>query len=147
MQKRFGIGFSAGGPLSILGIEADVNLTEDFSLSGGLGTGLTYNTGMVKGRYFINGDWVSPYLGLAVARWWTEGTRETKVAPAVLNSKFLEPGTNLRDGFNVWLVAPSIGVQFMHAMGLSVFAEVHYLFRLFSMSNGTYAGLGLHWYM
>src|SRR4051812_49308480 len=63
MRKRFGLGMSAAGPLSMVGIEADVNITEDFSVSGGIGTGIDYSTFMVKGRYFLLGEWVSPYIG------------------------------------------------------------------------------------
>jgi hypothetical protein len=146
MQKRFGIGFSAAGPLAVLGLEVDFNITETFSVSGGLGTGLDYSTMMVKGRYFLPGKWVSPYIAAGFARWWTSGTKEKSVSPSVLANRFLSPADDLTKGFNVWMVYPALGVQFMHPLGISFFAEAQYLFRLFSMSNGTYAGLGMHWY-
>lgn len=146
LKKRFGLGFGAGGGLAVLGIEADVNITSDFSISGGIGTGIDYSTFTVKGRYFIPGEWVSPYAAVGFARWWTNGTRETQVGPSVLANKFLEPNQDLSQGFSVFLVYPAVGVQFMHVMGLSIYAELQYLFRLFSFANGTYAGLGAHWY-
>ncbi len=146
LRKRFGLGVSAGGPLALFGAEADVNLTEDVSLSAGLGTGIDYSTFMVKARYFLLGEWVSPYIGGGVARWWTDSLKDSRVSPAVLANKFLRPGEGGVNGFSAWIVYPCIGVQFMSRMGFEVFAEVHYLFRLFSMSNGTYAGMGMHWY-
>ena len=37
MAKRFGIGVEAGGALAVMGISVDVNITENFSVGGGLG--------------------------------------------------------------------------------------------------------------
>jgi len=145
-QKRFGIGLSAGGPLSVLGTEVDVNLSEYASISAGIGTGLDYSTMMIKTRFYLPGKWVSPYLGGGFARWWTAGTRQTKLGPSVLVNRFLPSDYNYADGFNVWMFYPTAGVQFMHPLGIAFFAEVEYLFRLISFSNGTYAGIGMHWY-
>ncbi len=146
MKKRFGMGVSAAGPLGMLGVEFDVNLYEDVSLSGGIGTGLHYNTSMLKARYFLLGEWVSPYLALGLARWWSNGTKAAEIGPSVLTNKFLGPETDPRRGFDVVMLTPALGVQFMHPMGLAVFAEIYYLFRLVDFSNGTYAGMGMHWY-
>lgn len=146
MQKRFGVGFSAAGPLSMLGIEADVNLSPTLSLSAGFGTGIDYSTMMIKARYFLLGEWVSPYLGIGISRWWTEGTTAEKVSPSVLMNRFLGPDYDLTQGFNLFVLSPSVGVQFMHPMGMAFFAEIQYLFKLFDFANGTYAGMGVHWY-
>ena len=145
MQKRFGIGVSAGGALSVLGVEMDINLTETVSVSGGLGTGLDYSTFMVKAKYFLLGENVCPYFTAGFARWWTNGTREKTIGPAVLVNKFLEVN-DYSKGFSVWIVYPGVGVQFFHSMGFSVYAELQYLFKLFNFSNGTYAGMGVSWY-
>lgn len=145
MMKRFGIGVSAGGGLSVLGLEVDFNLSEDISLTGGLGSGLDYSTLEVKGKYFLLGEQVSPYFAMGLARWWTNGTREKDIGPAVLRNVFLDT-SDYSQGFSVWMVTPAIGVQFYHLEGFSVYAEVQYLFKLFSMSNGTYAGMGLSWF-
>lgn len=146
LAKRFGIGFSAGGPLAVLGIVADVNITPNFSVGMGFGTGLDYNTFMASGRYYLLGEWVSPYVGLAVARWWSDGTNASKVSPTLLADKFLGAGYDYTKGFSVFLLSPSLGVQFMHPMGFAISAEVSYLLRLMDMNNGTYAGLSAHWY-
>jgi len=146
MEKRFGFGFSAAGPLSLLGMEFDINLSENVSIGAGLGTGLDYSTMMVKARYFLLGKSVSPYFGAGLARWWSQGTSESNLAPSILATKFLPADANPEDGFNVFLVYPVIGVQFMHPMGLAVFAEIQYFFKLMTLANGAYAGLGMHWY-
>jgi hypothetical protein len=146
MEKRFGIGFSAGGPLSILGIEADVNFTEQFSVSGGVGTGLDYNSLMLKARYSLLGKWVSPYFAAGFARWWSGGTNAKNLGPSLLTNTFLPPGYDTSKGFDVCMVYPAFGVEFMHPAGVSFFGEVQYLFKLFDLANGFYGGLGMHWY-
>jgi len=146
MEKRFGVGISAGGPLSMFGMEVDFNLTPNISVGGGIGTGLDYSTAMIKARYFLLGRSVSPYFGAGFARWWSAGTLETKFSPQGLTSDFFPNQADFKDGFSVFLFYPVIGVQFMHAMGLSVYAELQYLFKLVTLANGTYAGLGMKWF-
>lgn len=145
-SRRFGVGASAGGPLAVMGVEADVNFDENLSIGLGLGTGIAYTTFMAKARYFLLGEWVSPYMGLAVARWWTDGTQSTSVGPGLLTDKFLPPGYDLRQGFSLFLLAPSVGVQFMHPMGFAVSVELQYLVKLLDFANGAYGGLSAHWY-
>lgn len=141
MKKRFGIGVAAAGPLAVLGLEVDVSVTEEISISGGLGTGLDYSSLTLKGKYFLLGEKVSPYLAAGVARWWTDGTRETNLGPSILKNKFLS-GNSFADGFNVWMLYPALGVQYMHPTGVSLYAEVQALFKLPTLANGTYAGVG-----
>jgi len=146
MQKRFGIGLAAGGGLAVMGLEVDFNLTETFSMTGGIGTGVDYSTFNVKARYYMPGKWVSPYIGAGFARWWSGGTDAKQIGPSVLANKFIDPGQDLRQGFSVFILYPTLGVQFMHAMGFSVSGEVMYLFKVPDFANGTYAGLSAHWY-
>ena len=144
-ERRFGAGVSAGGPLSSLGMEIEFNLEPEISIAGGLGTGGSYSTLAVKGRYFLLGDQVSPYFLMGIARWWSDGTSERDIGPSVLKNIFLE-GADPRSGFSVWTLYPGIGVQFLHDSGFSLYAEAHYLFKVPSFSNGTYAGLGMSWF-
>lgn len=146
MQKRFGIGVGIAGGLSVLGLEVEINLTDSVSLMGGLGTGSDYSTFALKAKYALLGRTVSPYFALGFGRWWSGGTRERNIGPSVLANKFLDPGADLREGFSVFMAYPAFGVQFLHSMGLSFYAEVQYLFKLMSFANGTYAGAGVSWF-
>ena len=146
LDRRWGFGASAGGQLSMMGVETDVNVNEAFSISAGLGTGVDYATNMLKFKYYVSGQWVSPFIALAVARWWTENSLEPGVRPSVLANKFLDPKDNLKNGFDIWLLSPSFGVQFMHSTGMSFYFELEYLFKLPNFAHGTYAGGGLLWY-
>lgn len=146
LRKRFGIGAGVAGQLAMMGVEADVNISENASVGAGAGTGIDYSTSFVKVRSYLSGQWVSPYLAVAVARWWSSGIRALTVRPSVLANKFLEPGQNLNKGFDMWIVSPGFGVQFMHPTGLSFYAELEYLFKVPNFVNGTYAGLGILWY-
>ncbi|NBX91818.1 MAG: hypothetical protein EB078_10360 [Proteobacteria bacterium] len=145
LERRFGVGLGVGGPLSVLGLEVEFNLSSDVSLVGGIGSGHDYSTFAARGKYFFLGDQVSPYFLLGFARWWSQGTTQTDVGPAVLKNIFLQ-GEDPRQGFSVWTVYPGIGVQFIHDSGFSMYAEAHYLFKMPSFSNGTYAGLGASWF-
>jgi len=145
MERRFGAGIGVGGPLSALGLELEFNLSPEWSLAGGLGSGMDYSTLAVKGKYFLLGDQVSPYFLFGFARWWSEGTVNREIGPSVLKNVFLQ-GQDPRNGFNVWTAFPGIGVQFLHDSGFSVYAEAHYLFKMPNFSNGTYAGLGASWF-
>lgn len=146
MQKRFGVGVSAAGPLSIMGLEIDVNLTEEVGVGLGFGTGIDYSTFMAKGRYYLMGKWVSPYLAVGVANWWSSQRPSGDLKPSILTSKFLDPNQDLSNGFSLWMIYPAFGVQFMSAMGLAFYAEMQYLVKMFSFANNLYAGVGVHWY-
>ena len=141
MKKRVGLGVSIAGPLSVMGLELDVNVTELATVGVGLGTGLDYSTFMLKGKYFLMGEKISPYIAAGIARWWTDGTRETNIGPSVLKNKFLS-GANYKDGFDVWMLYPALGLQYMHPMGISIYAEIQALFKIPTLANGTYAGVG-----
>jgi hypothetical protein len=147
MTKRFGVGVAAAGGFAMMGIEVDFNITETFSISGGIGTGLDYNTFNVKGRYYLLGKAVSPYIGAGLARWWSPPTDSKNLGPSVLVNKFIDSGTNIaQDGFSAYIIYPCVGVQFMHPLGIEFSLEAEYLFKVASFANGTYAGLGVHWY-
>jgi hypothetical protein len=141
MKKRFGLGVAAAGAYSVMGVEADVNINENVSVAGGLGTGLDYSTFTLKGKYYLLGQRVSPYFGLGLARWWTDGIKDTNIGPSLLKNKFLS-GSDYIQGFNVWMLYPAIGVQYLHPMGIALYAEIQALFKLPTLANGTYAGLG-----
>lgn len=146
LEKRFGIGATAAGGLGILGLQIDINVTSDFSMTGGIGTGLDYNSVMVEGKYYLLGKSVSPYIAFGISRWWSDGTNEKHPSPSLLGDKFLKDEINLTQGFDLFIVYPAIGVQFMHAMGFSFYAEAQYMFKLMNMVHGAYAGLGVLWY-
>lgn len=146
MDKRFGIGVSAAGPLAIFGIEIDINVSEDFSLSGGIGTGMDYSTMSVKSRYYLLGKNVSPYIGLGMARWWSNSVASRDLAPSFLSRSFLPDDFRPENGFNVFMIYPVLGVQYLNVMGLEFSAEVMYLVKLMNMASSPYAGVGVHWY-
>lgn len=145
--RRFGVGFSAGGPLGVFGIDMDVNLSEFLSLGGGFGTGFDYNSFMFKARYFILGTRVNPYIAFGFARWYSRtGIDDPKsVRPGLLVRNFLK-GEDLSGHFAVNFLFPAIGVQYLHPWGFAVFGELYYFLKLNGIAHASYAGLGFHWY-
>lgn len=146
MDKRFGIGVTAAGPLAIMGIEIDINVAEDFSLSGGIGTGMDYSTMAVKSRYYLLGKSVSPYIGLGMARWWSSSVSSRDIAPGFFAKSFLPEDFKPETGFNVFMMYPTLGVQYLNVMGIEFSAEVMYLVKLMNFASSPYAGAGVHWY-
>lgn len=141
LKKRVGLGLTAAGPLSVIGLELEINLTEEVTAGIGLGTGLDYSSFALKGKYFLLGDRVSPYVGGGIARWWTDGTSESNVGPSILKNKFLS-GSDYSNGFDIWMLYPCVGIQYMNPTGFGIYAEIQALFKLPSLANGTYAGAG-----
>ncbi len=145
-KKRFGLGLTGGGGYGIMGLEGDFNLVPEFSVSIGWGTGIDYSSFNVKARYFLLGEWVSPYFGLGFSHWWSDGRGSRDVSPAILRNKFLASVEDPTQGYSIFMAYPCVGVQFMHFSGFSFSAEVMALFKLFNLANGTYAGASAHWY-
>jgi hypothetical protein len=144
-ERRFGAGVGVGGPLSALGLEIEFNIKPEISIAGGLGTGGDYSSLAVKGKYFLLGDQVSPYFLFGLSRWWSQGTTQSDIGPAVLKNIFLE-GADPRNGFSIWTMYPGVGVQFIHDSGFSLYLEAHYFFKIPNFANGTYAGMGVSWF-
>ncbi len=145
-KKRFGLGLSVGGGYGIMGLEGDINVMPELSISIGWGTGIDYSSFNVKARYFLLGEWVSPYLGLGFAHWWSDGKGDRNVAPTLLRNKFLSSVDDPSQGYSIFMGYPCVGVQFLHHSGFSFSAEVMALFKLFGLANGTYASASAHWY-
>ena len=141
ISRRFGIGAAAAGAHGVMGIEVDVNLTPEVSLGAGVGTGIDYKSMMAKLRYFLPGEWVSPYVAFGAARWWSEGNVDSlRLYPTFLRR--MAPSA-----LDTLILFPAFGVQFMQFSGVSFFAELQYLVHVFSLDHGSYAGLGMHWYL
>ncbi len=146
MRKRFGLGITAGGGLAIMGLEGDINITPQLAASIGWGTGIDYSSFSIRARYYLLGEWVSPYVGFGFAHWWASANASRDVSPSILRNKFLSPSDDLSQGYNIFMAYPSVGVQFMHHSGFAVSFEVMMLFKLMTLANGTYAGASFHWY-
>lgn len=145
-EKRFGIGASVGGALGVFGFEADVNVNDWLSLTGGYGAGIDFSSWTVKARALLPGAWVAPYAALGVGRWWTSGTGEARPGPAFLSAKLLAPDENAAKGFDVVFLYPAVGVQWMLPSAFAFYAEMQGLVRLFSLRHAFYVGGGAHMY-
>lgn len=146
MRKRFGLGVTVGGGLALMGLEGDINITPQVSASIGWGTGIDYSSFSVRARYFLLGEWVSPYVGFGFAHWWASSNASRDVSPSLLKNKFLSGVDDISQGYNIFMAYPSVGVQFMHRAGFAVSFEVMWMFKLLTLANGTYAGAAFHWY-
>jgi hypothetical protein len=146
MDKRFGIGIGAGGASGVLGLEIDINLDENVSLTGGWGSGIDYSTVSLKGRYFFPGRSVSPYVGGGLARWWADSVASKDLNPGMIARHFLPDDFEPGKGFNLLLLYPVLGMQYVHPMGIEFSAELMYFFKMLNFANNAYAGFGVHWY-
>lgn len=145
-ERRFGVGASLGGGLGVVGFEVDVNINDWLSLTGGYGAGIEFHSWTVKARALLPGAWVAPYAAFGVGRWWAGPTGESRPGPGLLAGRLLAPGEDAAQGFDVVLVYPAVGVQWMLPSAFSFYAEMQCLFRMFSLRNAFYLGAGAHMY-
>lgn len=145
-EKRFGVGVTAGGPLGVFGLQADVHVNDWLSVNVGYGTGIEFTTWNFAARAILPGQWVAPWFGLGLARWWTDGTPERRPGPSLLADRLLSKTEDPTKGFSAYLLYPAIGVDWALPSGLTFTLELDSLFRLFSMRQAFYGGAAARWY-
>lgn len=145
-ERRFGVGASIGGGLGVFGFEADVNINDWLSITGGYGAGIDFSSWTVKARALLPGAWVAPYAAFGVGRWWTSATGESRPGPGLLADRLLGPGEDAANGFDAYLAYPAVGVQWMLPSAFAFYAEMQCLFRLFTLRHAFYLGAGAHMY-
>lgn len=152
-DRRVAIGFSAAGPLGVLGANLELNFNPRWGIMGGYGTGFTYQTWMFQVKRVLAGEYLLPYLAGGVARWYTttpsNGPVTRDAQPAYLE-KFLNNREKETGEFSQLLIYPAFGLQYMQLngdyAGLSVFAEVVMLLDIGDFEAALTATVGMLYY-
>ena len=148
-NHRFGIGTQIAGTLGVMGLIADINISSNMSIAGGIGTGFDYNSYMLKYRYLLLAKKVHPYFGIAYNQWSSSSpiAKPSKVSPQFLVEKFLTPEElENEQGFAKHFLTPLFGVQYLSPVGLSIFAELNLMADIFTFTSNFYWSIGFMWY-
>ena len=127
-NKKFGAGIAAGGANGVLGVTSEFNLDPSLALSIGLGTGPSYGTFNVLGKYSLEAMYLSPYVKAGYSRWFNSGTMKTSATSSdILRQVFSE--RDLKSGkFDANFVVASIGAEYNQLegelSGVNFFGEV-----------------------
>jgi hypothetical protein len=147
--RIFAIGFVGAGAYGIFGTEAEFSIDEKISLGLGLGTGMTYATWGLHGKYVFNSSGrINTFFQAGYAHWYfgkVPSTRGT-VKPNYLAERFFSENGNLVAGRSVDLIYPGIGVQVLGQGGLAFSTQLQYLISLRDFSGGLFGSLALHYY-
>ena len=151
VDRRFAAGLVAGGRTGIMGLDAEVNITESISAAVSLGTGIDYTTVAFRGRFYLLAKYVNPFVGFGYAKWYTDSgiQRSGDLNPRALVYDLMAPSqleTLAADGFNLDLLTPEIGVQFMSDEHYAITGSFIYLTNIAKARGTPYGEITLQWF-
>jgi hypothetical protein len=151
LDHRFGAGLMVAGQAGLMGVSIDLNFNPFFSTTAIIGTGYDFSSLGFKAQYYILGTSVHPYIGAGYAYWWASpGITNIKNSyPGLIDSSLLSEEQIINafaNGFNLHLIYPTFGVQFIHDSQFSLAGEIMYLFDITDFSGSPYFGISSHYY-
>jgi len=152
-ERRVAVGFSAAGPLGVLGGNLELNFNPRWGVMAGYGTGFSYQTWTLQVKRVLAGEFLLPYLAGGLSRWYTttpgKGPVSKDLQPGYLE-RFLSDTEKQSGEFTQLLVYPAFGLQYIQLngdyAGLSVFAEVCMLLGLDDFEAAPTATVGMLYY-
>ncbi len=148
-ERVFGVGFVGAGAYGIFAGEMDVAVSDNFSVGLGLGTGMSYSTWGLYGRYYLKQGELNSFFQFGYANWYMGKAPSSPedLAPGYLASRFfLDQQGNLPETLRVHLAYPAIGVLYQHSSGLAMTGQLQYLINLQDFFGGLAGALGFHYY-
>ena len=151
--RRVGVGLGVSGLYGTTGLGLDLNFTSTNTIQTAFGIGDRYQTFHVQYKRYIGGESFSPYVGAGYARWYSAGGESSAYnssTPKFLSEKFLTAEERLSGEFQVNMLFPSVGVQFLKLngdwAGMGLFAELVMLIDIEGLVSAPTGGLGLYYY-
>lgn len=150
--KKIGISATFAGPVGLFGTNLDINFTEDFALSLGVGLSQGFNSFNVHMKRTLGGESFQPYFAAGYSRWSARGNEGSveQTTPGVLADKFLSDREKRTGEFVENIIYPGLGLQYLTLdgdwQGLGVFAELQVLLDLDDIAVGTTASVGSIYY-
>ena len=150
-ERIFGIGLIGAGAYGVFGAEIEFAALDSWSVGMGLGTGMSYSTWGLFGRYFLKeGEKLSTFIQGGFTQW-TLGKASASarpVSPKFLAERFFtqrnDQGVIAAQRAN--LIYPSVGVLFQQSTGIAATIQLQYLISLKDFSGGMFGALGMHYY-
>lgn len=149
-DRTFAVGFVGGSSYGIFGLDFEMGVNDSWAFGGGLGTGMSYSTWDLHGKYYFNStSKVNPYAQFGYANWNMRRVSRTgeKGRPEYLTDRFFsDKDGNITHAQSRHLVYPGLGVLFLDKSGLGASAQIVYLISLNNSAGALYGGVGLHLY-
>ncbi|MCH2533216.1 MAG: hypothetical protein MK008_02105 [Bdellovibrionales bacterium] len=151
--RRVGVGLGVSGLYGTTGLGLDLNFTATNTIQTAFGIGERYQTFHIQYKKYVGGESFSPYVGAGYARWYSVGSEKSSYnssTPKFLSEKFLTAEERLSGEFQVNMLFPSVGVQFLKLngdwAGMGLFAELVMLIDIEGLVSAPTGGLGLYYY-
>jgi hypothetical protein len=148
-QRTFGLGFVGAGAYGVFGMEFDFTAGQDWSFGFGLGTGMTYSTWGLHGRYFLKQGRLSSFIEAGYANWYmgkvptsTEGDSSNYLLKRFVYQNGQPPGSASRAN----IVYPGLGLLYQNSSGLAAMAQLQYMISARDFSGGLFASSGIYYY-
>lgn len=116
-NKKLGAGISVGGAAGLMGVHAEINLDPTAALIVGMGTGPSYGTFNIQGKYNFESLYLAPYVKAGYSRWFNAGVvNSTPTNSDILRQIYSEK--DLRTGkFDANFVVASLGAEYNQLEG------------------------------
>ncbi len=136
---------------SLFGINLDVSVLYNSKLTAGfgLGTGMSYSTWGVHGRYFLQKSRWSTLVEMGYAQWHLGRVPRdgSAVIPNHLYRIFFEgSGRGILKPKTAHIVYPGIGVLYQHRSGLAALFELQYFVSATNFSGALFGTTGVYFY-
>lgn len=148
--RRAGLSINAAGDLGLLGAKVELNLTPQWSVSGGFGGSQDFSAFAFQITRYMNGANFLPYTGLGIARWYGNPGSIGSSSPSVLEDTLLS-ASDKRDGkVRELLLTPKLGLQYLTSSGpyagYGFYAEVMVLLDIQDFVMAPTGALGVSYY-
>ncbi|MGZ3726092.1 MAG: hypothetical protein ACXWQQ_09825 [Pseudobdellovibrio sp.] len=115
--KRIGAGIAVGGVSGVMGVNAELNLAPAETLVIGMGTGPSYGTFNLQGKYNFEANYLTPFVKVGYSKWFNSGTIPSEAATSdTLRQVYSD--RDLRAGkFDANFAVASIGAEYNQLEG------------------------------
>ncbi|MDG0815028.1 hypothetical protein [Bdellovibrio svalbardensis] len=124
---RMGAGIAVGGPLGVVGMNAEFNFEDENSVIAGFGTGPGYNSIQLAWKHAYEGDYIAPYFTAGYSRWYNSSNSGDINRSSILD-RVLTDDEKKTGKFGTDFLNASFGLQYNQLsgtfFGFSCFAEI-----------------------
>jgi hypothetical protein len=148
-QRTFGLGFVGAGAYGVFGMEFDFTAGQDWSFGFGLGTGMTYSTWALHGRYFLKQGRLSSFLEAGYANWYmgkVPTSASTDSSNYLLKRFVYDGGRAPSAASRANIIYPGLGLLYQNTSGLAAMAQLQYMISARDFSGGLFAASGIYYY-
>ncbi|MCB0351335.1 MAG: hypothetical protein KDD38_09145 [Bdellovibrionales bacterium] len=150
--KKIGIQTTLAGATGLAGLNLDINFTQDFAFSMGVGISRGFQAFNAHIKRSLGSGNVAPYFVGGYSRWYSVGAEERveRTSPPLLANKFLTAKERATGIFAKDIIYPGLGLQYLitdgEMQGLGFFAEVMMLVDVNDLLAGGTGGIGSIYY-